>query len=121
MKFLCGVHISIKLTKHINTIGFECIHVNSILQKWLTTDNAIAKFSDLNDFLIITKDFDFKNSFLINKTPKKLVKINLGNISNIQLIEIFDLYISEIETVNKNHNQFMIEIDSNFFKVTCHP
>ncbi|MBG6062941.1 putative nuclease of putative toxin-antitoxin system [Flavobacterium sp. CG_9.1] len=121
MKFLCDVHIPIKLSKHISNKGFECIHINTILEKWLTTDDAIAKFSDLNDFLLITKDFDFKNSFLINKSPKKLLKINLGNISNTQLIEIFDQYISEIETVNKNHNLFMIEIDSHFIRVTSYP
>jgi predicted nuclease of predicted toxin-antitoxin system len=118
MKFLCDVHISIKLAKHINNKGFECIHVNTILDKWFTSDSNIAKFSDLNDLILITKDFDFKNSFLVNKTPKKLIKINLGNISNTQLIEIFDRFISEIETINNNYNQFMIEIDTHFLKVT---
>jgi predicted nuclease of predicted toxin-antitoxin system len=118
MKFLCDVHISIKLAKHINNKGFECIHINTILDKWFTSDRNIAKFSDLNDLILITKDFDFKNSFLVNKTPKKLIKINSGNISNTQLIEIFDRFISEIETINNNHNQFMIEIDTHFLKVT---
>ena len=118
MKFLCDVHISIKLTKHINNQGFECTHINTILDKWFTTDSTIAKFSDLNDFILITKDFDFKNSFLVQKSPKKLIKINLGNISNTQLIKVFDHFISEIETINKTHNQYMIEIDSHCIKVT---
>jgi predicted nuclease of predicted toxin-antitoxin system len=118
MKFLCDVHISIKLAQHLNNKGFECIHVNTVLDKWFTSDSNIAKFSDLNDLTLITKDFDFKNSFLVNKTPKKLIKINLGNISNIQLIEILDRFIPEIETINNNHNQYMIEIDTNFLKVT---
>lgn len=118
MKFLCDVHISIKFVKHLNNLGFECIHVNTILDKWFTSDNAIANYSDSKDFVLITKDFDFKNSFLINKTPKKLIKINLGNISNTLLIEIFDRFASEIEMVSNNHNQFMIEMDMNFLKVT---
>lgn len=118
MKFLCDVHLSIKLTKHINNKGFECIHINSILDKWFTTDSTIAKFSDLNDFILITKDFDFKNSFLIQKTPKKLIKINLGNISNTQLVETFDQFINEIEKIDNTYNQYMIEIDSHFIKVT---
>lgn len=118
MKFLCDVHIAIKLAKHFNKLGFECIHINTILDKWFTTDSAIAKYSDANDFILVTKDFDFKNSFLVNKTPKKLIKINLGNISNERLIEIFNRFISEIETINNNHNQYMIEIDTDFLKVT---
>lgn len=118
MKFLCDVHISIKLAKHLNNKGFECIHINTVLDKWFTSDIAISKYSDSNDFALITKDFDFKNSFLVNKTPKKLIKTNLGNISNTQLIEIFDRYISEIETIHNNHNLYMIEIEPHFLKVT---
>ena len=118
MKFLCDVHISIKLSKHLNNLGFECVHVNTILDKWHTSDSNIAKYSDTNDFTLITKDFDFKNSFLVNKTPKKLIKINLGNISNIVLIEIFNRFVSEMKTINNNHNHYMIEIDTDFIKVT---
>ena len=75
------MYISIKLAKHINNPGFGWIHINTVLDKWFTTDSIIAKFFDLNDFIVIPKDFDFKNSFLIKKTPRKLTKINLGNTS----------------------------------------
>lgn len=108
---------SIKLAKHLNNQGFECIHINTILDKWFTSDSNIAKYSDTNNLTLITKDFDFKNSFLVNKTPKKLIKINLGNVSNIQLTEIFDRFISEIKTIDNNHNQYMIEMDVDFLKV----
>ncbi|HSD08740.1 DUF5615 family PIN-like protein [Flavobacterium sp.] len=118
MKFLCDVHISIKLAKHLNNKGFECIHINNILDKWFTSDSNIAKYSDANNLTLITKDFDFKNSFLVNKTPKKLIKINLGNISNAQLTEFLDRCIFDIETIDNNHNQYMIEIDTHFLKVT---
>lgn len=118
MKFLCDVHISIKLAKHLNNQGFECIHINTILDKWFTSDSTIAKYSDANNLILITKDFDFKNSFLVNKTPKKLIKINLGNISNTQLIEIFDRFISKIETIDNKQECFMIEIDNNIIKIT---
>jgi predicted nuclease of predicted toxin-antitoxin system len=117
MKFLCDVHISIKLVKHLNK-EHNCIHVNTILDKWHTSDSAIANYSDLNNLILITKDFDFKNSYFVNKTPKKLLKINLGNISNAQLIEIFDRFLSEIEEINNKHDYFMIEIDNTFIKVS---
>lgn len=82
MKFLCDVHISYKVTNYLISLGFEAIHVNEILDKWHTKDKDIRRFSDANDLIVITKDADFKNSFLISNTPNKLVKINLGNISN---------------------------------------
>ena len=37
-----------------------------------------------------TKDEDFKNSHLVKSKPAKLIRITLGNISNKDLVEIFD-------------------------------
>jgi predicted nuclease of predicted toxin-antitoxin system len=33
MKFLCDVHISYKVVKHLNSMGFKAVHVNEILDK----------------------------------------------------------------------------------------
>jgi hypothetical protein len=38
MQFLCDVHISYKLVNAIESLGFKCIHVNAILDKWYTKD-----------------------------------------------------------------------------------
>jgi len=112
MKFLCDVHISYKLVKHLRTLGYIVIHVNEILNNWFTADSMISKFADDNDLIVITKDSDFRNSFYINNTPRKLIKINLGNISNELLIQIIT---DNLEHFNKlNDNQlFIIEVDKN--------
>lgn len=73
MKFLCDVHISYKLVNHLRLLGFEVIHVNEILDKWITSDSKICNFADQNDLVVITKDSDFRNSFYIKKSPKKLI------------------------------------------------
>jgi len=109
MKFLCDVHISYKLTKYLESLGYESIHVNEILEKWHTADNQICDYADKNDFIVITKDSDFRNSFYINKTPKKLIKFNLGNISNIQMIDVLSKNLAAIEKLDKNHF-FIVEI-----------
>ena len=109
MKFLCDVHISYKLVNAILSLGFECIHVNTILDKWYSTDAAIAKFADENNYTIITKDADFRNSFFVNKTPKKLIKINLGNITNLELITIISENMKNFKKLSMNHSNFIIE------------
>jgi len=113
MKFLCDVHISLKLVNHLKSLGLEAVHVNEILDKWNTTDNKICEFADKNDFIVITKDSDFRNSFYIKKSPKKLIKINLGNISNIELIQIISENLNHIETLN-NQPIFIIEVEKSF-------
>ena len=113
MKFLCDVHISYKLVNHLQSIGLECIHVNDILNKWNTKDHEICNFADEYDLVVITKDIDFKNSFLLNKTPKKLVKVNLGNISNNRLIQIITDNIDAIRKLNESRS-FLLEINSTY-------
>lgn len=85
MRFLCDVHISIKIAKAISELGYNCEHVNRILNKWNSTDQEIRDYVDKNKLILITKDQDFRNSFLLRNEPNKLIKINLGNISNKKL------------------------------------
>ena len=63
MKFLCDVHISYKICKFLEKQGYLAIHVNSVLDKWFTTDIAICEFADANDLIVLTKDEDFRASF----------------------------------------------------------
>ncbi len=73
MKFLCDVHISIKIAKSIEELTYKCEHVTRILKKWNTSDDDIIKYVDEKGLILITKDQDFRNSYLLNSRPKKLV------------------------------------------------
>jgi predicted nuclease of predicted toxin-antitoxin system len=72
MKFLCDVHIPYKLVKHLRLKGFEVFHVNEILDKWITTDSKICFFADENDLIVITKDSDFRNSYISSNLLENL-------------------------------------------------
>ena len=63
MKFLCDVHISYKVVKFFSEAGYETIHVNQILESWKTKDKDICEYADKNDFIVITKDYDFRDSY----------------------------------------------------------
>jgi predicted nuclease of predicted toxin-antitoxin system len=109
MKFLCDVHISIKLVKFLISKNHDCIHVNTILEKWHTKDRDIANYADQNGLILITKDGDFRDSHYLKNTPNKLVKINLGNISNTDLILIIGNNLTKIEKLNSN-DSFILEV-----------
>jgi len=113
VKFLCDVHISIRISKRIEELDHQCQHVNNILDKWDTKDSDITYYADSNDLILITKDQDFRNSYLLNNKPNKLLKINLGNISNQQLLEILETNLDRIETIHQEHPSFMIEVNKN--------
>lgn len=63
--------------------------------------------------ILITKDSDFRDSFFIKKTPKKLIKINLGNISNQELIRIISENINSITKLSQK-SYFLIELDKSY-------
>ena len=65
------------------------------------------------DLILITKDQDFRISHLISHKPNKLIKINLGNISNTALIETFENHLDWIKEVNNSTESFMIEVFKN--------
>ena len=117
MKFLCDVHISYKVVNFLSKSGFETIHVNQILDRWNTKDKDICKFADSNDLIVITKDYDFRDSFFVKGSPKKMMKINLGNISTSDLIESLFQILPAIEKLSVS-SSFLVEIDKNLITYT---
>jgi predicted nuclease of predicted toxin-antitoxin system len=112
MKFLCDVHISYKVVNFLAGLGYETIHVNQILDRWNTRDNDICSYADSNGLIVITKDYDFLDSYFLKNTPKKLIKINLGNISTTDLIKSLSDILDAIERLDSN-STLLIEIGKN--------
>ncbi|MCD4791751.1 MAG: DUF5615 family PIN-like protein [Bacteroidales bacterium] len=110
MKILCDVHIAIKVAKYFSERGLDTEHVNRILDKWNTSDSDVCIYADANNFTLITKDADFKNSHFINKTPKKLIKVNLGNITTKELISVFEKYFEKLVELYNNNEECYVEI-----------
>lgn len=113
MKFLCDVHISYKLNKYLIAKGFESVHIYFILEKWTTKDSKIYQYADENNLIVITKDQDFRNSYIFQNTPKKLIRVVLGNISNHKLLDLFERHLNLIVSL-KDENQFFVEIGDSF-------
>lgn len=83
----------------------------------VTKDSDILKYADDFGLILITKDQDFRHSFMLKKQPKKLIKINLGNISNELLFEVLSKQIDLIEDLDKMGEPFLLEINSEIFWV----
>ncbi|HEY0108961.1 MAG TPA: DUF5615 family PIN-like protein [Fibrella sp.] len=108
-KFLCDVHLPIKLCKFLVSQGYEAIHVNQILSKSTTPDHLISQYADQHNFVVITKDADFRNSYFLQKTPRKLIRLCLGNLSNSDLLGLVEMHLPAIERLNET-NSFYLEV-----------
>lgn len=83
--------------------------------KWNKSDAEICDYVDANDYKLITKDHDFKNTHFIKQTPKKLIRIALGNISNKQLTAIFNANIENIAQAMKTTKCY-IEVNDSYIE-----
>jgi predicted nuclease of predicted toxin-antitoxin system len=108
--FLLDVHLPWQLAAFLIHKGHEAIHVLDILNKARTKDTDIRKHADLNGLILITKDRDFVTSHTLLQSPKKLIKINLGNVSNVELLHIFEKNWKAISGIIGN-SEYMIELD----------
>ena len=113
MKVLCDVHIPIKLVYFLRNNKVEAEHVINILSGFYTSDRDIANYADENNFIVITKDVDFRNGFFIKKSPQKLIRVCLGNIPTADLITIFQNQLRNLNKIYLTTPQFYIEINSN--------
>ncbi|MEL6534596.1 MAG: DUF5615 family PIN-like protein [Bacteroidota bacterium] len=112
MKFLCDVHIPIRISKRLEDLGYPTTHANRILQKWNTPDEDLARFADENNCILISKDQDFKQSYLVNQTPKRLLKVNTGNLPNQALLEKIESCLSQLNQIYQSHQHFLVELNA---------
>ncbi len=80
MNFLCDVHIAYKIKRFLMSQGHFAIHANDLAESSETPDKHICAYADNNNFVVITKDGDFVDFYLVMGSPQRLIKINLGNI-----------------------------------------
>lgn len=110
MRFLCDVHISYKVKRFLLTCGHHATHVNELPQKSETDDLVICRYTDEEDSILITKDADFVDFYFIKQSPKRILKINLGNVATRELIQMISRILPVVEKLLQRQ-RFLIELD----------
>ena len=76
--------------------GHDALHTLDLPDGNRTTDAEISAISGREDRVVVTKDADFVNSFLLSGEPPKLLLVSVGNDSNSDLEALLVPRISEI-------------------------
>lgn len=98
MKFLVDAHLPRHLSFLLQHHGYDAVHTLDLTNGNRTSDPQINDISEQEQRIVITKDADFVNSFLLTKKPYKLLLISTGNITNKELSELFLTHLSLIAT-----------------------
>jgi len=110
VKFLVDAQLPKSLSVLLNQNGFDAIHTLDLPEQNKTKDCDILKIADSENRVIISKDSDFLESFVLKSKPKKLIIIKTGNIPNKNLIKLFEEHLETIIKMISRSN--LIEIST---------
>jgi predicted nuclease of predicted toxin-antitoxin system len=82
MKFLVDAHLPARLARLLNEQGHDATHTSELPNGNRTPDDEIAATADAEDGVVISKDRDFRNSNFLKGSPRRLLVVHTGNISN---------------------------------------
>jgi predicted nuclease of predicted toxin-antitoxin system len=96
MKFLIDAQLPRRLAAELKQAGFEATHTLELPDGNRTTDQTMIELSVADQAILVTKDSDFVQSFLLKREPWKLLLVSTGNINNDNLMRLFELNIGQI-------------------------
>jgi predicted nuclease of predicted toxin-antitoxin system len=107
MKFLVDAQLPRRLAVWLDEAGFPAVHTLDLPSGNRTPDAEISDVSLREQRIVITKDADFVDSFLLLKKPYKLLLISTGNISNPELESLFKANIKKLQDAFDAGSEFV--------------
>ena len=96
MRFLVDAQLPKCFCGWLTDAGCDVVHTLELPQGNRTTDNEILDVAERDQRIVVTKDDDFVQSFLVNGRPSKLLLVSTGNIANSELEQIVRAHVHEI-------------------------
>ncbi|OGS81613.1 MAG: hypothetical protein A2Z94_00615 [Gallionellales bacterium GWA2_55_18] len=96
MKFLVDAQLPRRFAQWLNEAGHDAQHTLDLPAKNRTTDSEIIACAMREKRIVICKDSDFVQTYLLNGEPSLLL-ISTGNISNAELEKILHANLKGIE------------------------
>lgn len=103
MKFLIDAQLPRRLAVWLRSAGYEVVHTLELPAGNRTQDHDINALSVAEQWIVITKDKDFVNSFLVAGKPYKLLLVATGNISNTDLEKLFLSHFDALAQLLESH------------------
>lgn len=104
MNFLVDAHLPRRLAHRLLDAGHDALHTLDLPGGNRTTDEEINDLSIRDRRVVITKDADFVDSFLLARRPYKLLLVSTGNIANAELEALLTTQMPTITEAFASHD-----------------
>jgi len=108
LKFIVDTQLPPKLSKLLVSWGFDAIHTTSFPSGHLMSDREIIQIAILENRIVVTKDSDFFDNYLLLGTPPPVLLLQFGNIRNDELAHFFKSNISAIQQLFESETGLVV-------------
>lgn len=96
MKFIIDAHLPMRLKDWLIEEGHDAIHTRNLPDSNATDDFEVIVVSMDEKRVVVSKDKDFYNYYVLKQKPYKLLMLTTGNLRNKELIELFEMNFTQI-------------------------
>lgn len=96
MRFVVDAQLPPRLVSYLVDREHEAVHVKDLPGGLMAPDSDIAVLADADGAVVVTKDVDFRYAHTAVGTPRAVLLIATGNISNTELFALLDQLLDEV-------------------------
>jgi predicted nuclease of predicted toxin-antitoxin system len=96
VKFLIDAQLPARLAELLRRAGHDVLHTIELPEGNRSTDSQVAQRADTDGRVVVTKDQDFRDGHLLSRSPRQLLVVTTGNITNDGLLALFELHLGAI-------------------------
>jgi predicted nuclease of predicted toxin-antitoxin system len=115
MRLLVDAQLPVRLVALMTELGHDGVHTSELPNGNRTPDREITRIAEVQDRIVVTKDRDFVDGHLLSGSPRRLLLVSTGNISNDDLIDLFAGYsnaladaFDEVDFVELDRNALIL-------------
>jgi len=96
VRFLVDAQIPVRVARQLGAAGHDALPTSQLAAGNRTSDTDVARIADAEGRVVVSKDRDFRDAHLLRGTPRRLLVVATGNISNDGLSALLEEYLPMI-------------------------
>ena len=108
LRFLVDTQLPPSLAVYLSIKEYNSIHTTHFQDGHLLADHEISMIAKTENRIIITKDSDFFERYVISGSPPNVLLLQLGNIRNVDLLAFFDRELEKVVTLFQEGSSLVI-------------
>ena len=108
LKFIIDTQLPPKLATHLEALETDAVHTTNYLSGHLMADKEIIQKAIDEERIVVSKDADFRDYFLVKGSPPRILLIKTGNISNKNLFKLITKSLPTIQKLFDDGNNMLV-------------